>query len=116
MIATISSSWTGTRGVADLADLPNEWDEALREVTERCALVGHSIYEDPRVFTRAIKRGIEEFGEECLRGVLIANDFSPKLKDKFNEIAKIKYSLENFDSEPKSFEDLIKLLKLTILN
>ncbi|MBI4116152.1 hypothetical protein HY449_00225 [Candidatus Pacearchaeota archaeon] len=59
-----------------------------------------------------LKNYIEEFGEECLRGVLIANDFSSKLKDKFNEIAKVKYSLEDFDSEPKSFSELSKKLKL----
>ncbi len=59
-----------------------------------------------------LKNYIEEFGEECLRGVLIASDFSPKLKDKFNEISKVVYSLKDFDSEPKSFGELSQKLKL----
>jgi len=59
-----------------------------------------------------LKNYIEEFGEECLKGVLIASDFSPKLKDKFNEISKIKYSLGDFNSEPKTFEELAKKLSL----
>ena len=63
-----------------------------------------------------LKNYIEEFGEECLKGVLIAKDFSPKLKDKFDEIAKVKYSLEDFDSEPKSFGELSKKLKLEDFN
>jgi len=63
-----------------------------------------------------LKNYIKEFGEECLKGILIASDFSPKLKNKFSEISKVVYSLENFDSEPKSFEDLTKILKLTITN
>ena len=63
-----------------------------------------------------LKNYIEEFGEECLKGVLIASDFSPKLKGKFNDIAKIKYSLEDFDPEPQSFEGLMKQLKLNMTN
>ncbi len=55
---------------------------------------------------------MNEFGEECLKGVLIASDFSKKIKNKFNQISKIQYSIQDFDSEPKSFNELLRLIKL----
>ncbi len=55
---------------------------------------------------------VREFGDECLKGVLIAKLFSPKLKEKFKDVSKIVYSLGDFDSQPKSFEELANLLKL----
>ncbi len=55
---------------------------------------------------------IDEFGEECLKGVIIAKDFGKNISNKFPNIIPIKYSLTNFISEPKSFDDLLKILVL----
>ena len=54
---------------------------------------------------------IGEFGEECLRGVLIAKDFSKKAVKKYPNIIPITYSLSNFNS-PKSFLELLEALSL----
>ncbi len=54
---------------------------------------------------------IKEFGEECLRGVLIAKDFSKKAIKKYPQIFSIIYRLNNFD-KPKAFSELLSSLKL----
>lgn len=56
---------------------------------------------------------INEFGEECLKGVLIAQDFGKRISNKYQNIVKIRYSLDGFDSEPKTFEELAENLSLT---
>lgn len=55
---------------------------------------------------------ITEFGEECLGGILIANDFSKKAISKFPKTATIKYTLNDFDSEPKTFVELLNTMNL----
>lgn len=57
---------------------------------------------------------VNEFGEECLRGVIIAKDFNKKLLNKFSDskINMLVYSFDNFDLEPKSFEELLGNIKL----
>lgn len=54
---------------------------------------------------------IKEFGEECLKGVLIAKDFSKKAIKKYPQISSIAYKLSNFDG-PKPFSELLNSLKL----
>lgn len=54
---------------------------------------------------------INEFGEECMKGVLIAKDFSKKVVKKYFQVSPIVYSLNDFD-KPKSFSELLKSLKL----
>jgi len=54
---------------------------------------------------------IREFGEECLKGVLIAKDFSKKAIKKYPQISSIIYRLSNFD-RPKPFPELLDSLKL----
>lgn len=61
---TARSSWTGTHGVVDVSDLPNDWDAAFAELNRRCS-PQNSIYDDPRVFAPAIRRAIEEFGADA---------------------------------------------------
>lgn len=58
---------------------------------------------------------IDEFGEECVRGVLIAKDFSKKAVrnfSRFSQITPIRYAINDFDSEPKNFDELLNILKL----
>lgn len=62
-----------------------------------------------------ITRYITEFGEECLKGVVIAKDFSKKILNKSTNTTPVKYSLDTFASEPKSFEELLKILELSKL-
>jgi hypothetical protein len=54
---------------------------------------------------------INEFGEECLKGVIIAKDFSKKIVKKFPKISFIKYTIDSL-SEPKSFTELLNSLIL----
>ncbi|MCD6464250.1 hypothetical protein J7L02_01870 [Candidatus Woesearchaeota archaeon] len=54
---------------------------------------------------------IKEFGEECLKGVLIAKDFSKKSVKRYLQVSPIIYALNNFDN-PKSFLELLNSLKL----
>ena len=54
---------------------------------------------------------INEFGEECLRGVLIAKDFSKKAAKKFSHITPLLYTINNF-SKPRSFSELFNSLSL----
>ncbi len=54
---------------------------------------------------------IKEFGEECLKGVLIAKDFSKKAIKKYPQISSVIYRLSNFD-KPKPFLELLNSLKL----
>ena len=54
-----------------------------------------------------LKRYMDEIGDECLKGVLIAKDFSKKDIDTFKDmIIPIYYSFINFDSDAKTFEEL----------
>jgi len=60
-----------------------------------------------------LKHYINEIGDECLKGVLIAKDFSKKDIDKFKEIIiPISYSFNNFDSDAKTFKELKNELSL----
>jgi len=59
-----------------------------------------------------LKRYINETGDECLKGVLIAKDFGKRTIKKIpDKIIPIKYSLEDFD-KPKTFEELKQKLKI----
>jgi hypothetical protein len=60
-----------------------------------------------------LKDYINELGEECIRGVLIAKDFSKKPQAKFkNIITPITYYLKDF-TDPLSFEELKNKLDLS---
>lgn len=54
---------------------------------------------------------VKEFGDECLKGVLIAKDFSKKAVEEFPQIIPIRYRLE-FYNKPQPFAKLLNSLKL----
>jgi len=60
-----------------------------------------------------LERYLKELGSECLRGVLIAQDFSRKtLSASKTNIAPLKYVFACDLSMPRNFEELVKHLKL----
>lgn len=65
---------------------------------------------------KQLENYLKELGDECLKGVLVARDFSKKPIDKFSQITSLCYSFDNFDSNKKSFEELkggLKFQKFT---
>ncbi len=59
-----------------------------------------------------LKKYLNELEDECLKGVLIARDFSKKSAVKFSKVVPFSYALANFDSDNKSFDELKKEFKI----
>ena len=64
-----------------------------------------------------LKKYVQEFGNECKGGVLIAKDFPRKtLPNTFGDILRMKYSFENINYELEyTFQKLLDMLNLEVI-
>ena len=59
---------------------------------------------------------VKEIGNECLGGILIAKDFQKKIFPNNTNVKLVKYNFENLDKQVYDFEELIRILNLSVVS
>ena len=65
---------------------------------------------------KQVEAYVEELGNECVGGILIAKDLQRKIFQNTSNIKLVKYSFENLNKQTYSFEELINRLILSPIN